>query len=445
MRPVLRWLTALQHALFLTLSVLGGARAVVLGAPAGLVTVASLALLGWYALGVAWARGTVGHTEGSRRPPAHDDASTPHGSGSAPPPGAGDRMSNPEMARLRVWWLLGLTACWLVLVASSAQTVWLAFSLWLLAGHFLAWGWAISYALIVLGVVVGAPWLASGSLSLAEVLGPSIGAIFALAASKGQVQLVNVALERQRLLDSLWAAQQETEALHTQLVATQRASGVLAERARLSRDIHDTLAQGFSSILLLARSGRMLSPEAQLRDLLARIEDTAADNLAQSRRIVAALAPRDLDEAGLPAALRRLLVAFTDETGVAHRLRVLGDVVGLPIAVEVALVRTTQGALANVRTHAQAGLVVVSLLGEQDEVRLDIVDDGCGFDPARLPARPPTGSSAGYGLSSTRARLRELGGGLDVESAPGEGTALSAHVPLRSAALAGPGVLGGTG
>ena len=95
--------------------------------------------------------------------------------------------------------------------------------------------------------------------------------------------------------------------------------------------------------------------------------------------------------------------------------------------------RTTQGALANVRRHARASRVVVSLSEIGDSVRLDIVDDGIGFDPAAVSARPTAPESGGYGLRSTRARLRQLGGGLDIESGQGEGTALTAHVPLRGA------------
>ncbi|HEY9424759.1 MAG TPA: ATP-binding protein, partial [Microterricola sp.] len=100
----------------------------------------------------------------------------------------------------------------------------------------------------------------------------------------------------------------------------------------------------------------------------------------------------------------------------------------LATTVEVALLRTAQSALANVRQHAGASRVVVNLADAGDSVRLDIVDNGSGFDAGAWDTGP--GSAGGYGLHSMRARLRELGGGLDVESAAGEGVALSAHVPL---------------
>lgn len=404
MRSVLRSLTVLQHLLVLVLC------AVCLGRAFGAATsgpplVAAMTLfLAWYVAGIVLAHRTdVGLSE------AVTAEST---SGAA------------------VAWLLGLTAWWLLLVALSPENVWIAFSLWLLGGHLLRWREAIPYALFALFVVVAAPWRATGTMSFPQVIGPSVGALFALVISQAQATLVRVAYDRQRLVTSLVAAQGEADILHAELAEAQREAGVLSERARLSRDIHDTLAQGFSSIVILARSGHVATGVEDLRRLLVDIEVTASDNLVEARRVVGALAPRDLD-AGLPAALRRLLQRFEHETAVATDLRLDGEFDGLPTAVEVALVRTAQGALANVRRHAAARQVVVTLADAEDSVRLDVVDDGVGFVPGSSPDLPRSTSEGGYGLPSTRARLRELGGGLDIESAPGEGTALSAYLPLR--------------
>lgn len=407
MESALRSLTAFQHVLLVALTGVGVVRALTLGASAPALVASALAFLAWYAVGVARSRSRATHTTGRTN-------------------GTGARGIRAGV----VWWLLGLTAIWLGLVVLSPELVWIAFSLWLLAGHFLPWKWAVPYAVLVLVIVVGAPWRSTGTLLTAQVLGPMIGAVFALVVSRGQVALVRFALERERLVSSLVAAQAEAEALHAELAATQRDSGALGERARLSRDIHDTLAQGFSSIVLLARSADVAPDEPALRDLLRRIASTAASNLDEARRVVGALAPRDLEGTSLPASLRRLLDSFREQTGMAAELRVNGDLDGLPTAVEVALVRTAQGALANVRRHAHASRVVVSLTEAGDSVRLDVVDDGVGF--ALDAVEPSSGSpeSGGYGLRSTRARLRELGGGLDVESTPGGGTALAAYVPL---------------
>ncbi len=403
-RSVLRSLTALQHVLVAVLCAVCLGRALGAGTRAGSLIAAMALFLGWYAAGIVLAR--------------RGDVGLGHAS-------SGQVTSRPALA-----WLAGLTACWLGMVAITPENVWIAFSLWLLAGHLLAWRWAIPYALLVLLVVVAAPWRAAGTVAFSQVIGPSLGAVFALVVSRAQVTLVGVALERQRLVTSLVAAQAEAEVLHAELAEAQREAGVVSERARLSRDIHDTLAQGFSSIVILARSGPLGAGEDDLRALLARIEDSASDHLIEARRVVGALAPRDLD-AGLPATLRRLLDRFTQDSGVVADLRLDGDFDGLPTAVEVALVRTAQGALANVRRHARARQVVVSLTDDEESVRLDVVDDGVGFEPSALAERLRAASEGGYGLRSTRARLRELGGGLEVESAPGEGTALSAYLPLH--------------
>lgn len=401
MERALRTLTLLQHGLFLALTAVCLVRSLTAGAPPLPTVALTIALLAWYAAGA----------RASRRHPAEDIT------------GAGP-------GRRGMLWFLGLTTIWLALVAVTPENVWLAFSLWLLAGHFLPARLGLMYAAATLAVVVLAPWWVTGTLTVAGVVGPVIGAAFAFAVSRGQVALAREGIERAALVRSLVAAQAETNALHTELAAAQRESGVLAERTRLSRDIHDTLAQGFSSVVLLARAGEQAPDADTVRALLRQIERTASANLDEARRVVGALAPRDLDGSGLGAALRRILDAFGEESGIHTELRVDGDLAALPTGVEVALLRTAQGALANVRRHAHATRVVLSLSELDDSVRLDIVDDGVGFEPTQQARQAAPTSAGGYGLPSTSARLRELGGDLDVESAPGEGTALSAHLPL---------------
>ena len=404
MHRVMRTLTVVQHVLFGVLAAVCVSRSWSTGAPRVPLLVAAAVLLAWYAVGLRW---------GARAP----DPSV----GSA---GVGQGRTHGR------WWLLGLVACWLALVLVSAENVWLAFSLWLLIPHFFPVRWAAALSVLVLAVVIWRPWFATGGLTVAEALGPAIGALFAFALSRGQHQLVRDAVERQRLVDSLVRTQDEMAALHDELASAQREAGVLQERGRLSRDIHDTLAQGFSSIVLLARGRSVLTDDGALTDLLAQIETTASTNLADARGVVSALAPSSLTDNGLGQALERILGTLEQETGVRTELRMEGEAMHLPTSLEVALLRTAQGALANVRAHSGAGRVVVTLLGLDDRVVLEVVDDGRGFDPAALTERPGGYSHGGYGLPSSKARLRELGGDLAVESAPGEGTALSAHLPI---------------
>src|SRR5699024_8185229 len=130
------------------------------------------------------------------------------------------------------------------------------------------------------------------------------------------------------------------------------------------------------------------------------------------------------------AALARVVDRFRAETGIEARLEVDESLPMLVPRAEVALLRTAQSALRNVRRHANASRVVLTLLDAGGTIRLDVTDDGTGFDLAPV-ARAGGGepASSGYGREFMRGRLRALGGGLDVESTPGEGSAISAHLP----------------
>ncbi|MBO9626107.1 MAG: sensor histidine kinase [Microbacterium sp.] len=377
-----------QAAITLVLAVIGSWRAALDGVPLPWVLAIGLVFLGWY--------------------------------------GGGLRLSErTDDRRLATGWLLGLTLIWCGAVAVSPEYVWLAFPLWLLAGFVMRMRWAIPLSILILVVVVAAPPLHTGTTSYANVIGPLVGGVFALGISRGYLELVRDARERRRLIASLVQAHEEMASLQDELARTQRESGASAERTRVSRDIHDTVAQSVSSIGMLARSARESESDAVRTRALEQIAALAAEGLADARRIVDDLMPAELESTALGDALGRMLQRLTDETGIATTLHA-DDLPALGLDAEVALLRTAQSALANVRSHSGAARVVVTLADAGDAVRLDIVDDGRGFDPAGLDA---PGLGGGYGLRATRARLRELGGGLDVESAPGDGTALSAHVP----------------
>jgi signal transduction histidine kinase len=208
-----------------------------------------------------------------------------------------------------------------------------------------------------------------------------------------------------------------------ELAEVSRAAGALAERERLSAEIHDTLAQGFTSVLMLVQAAEAdvdCDPEAARRHLKL-AQETARENLAEARSLVAALAPPVLD-AGLPAALGRLVHQFGRELEILSTVDVRGPVRALPANCEVVLLRAAQEALANVRKHAVARTVTVTLTFGEESTGLSVRDDGRGFDP---DAAPPTG----YGLPGMRNRLRQVGGRITVHSGPGQGTTVTAEVP----------------
>jgi signal transduction histidine kinase len=219
----------------------------------------------------------------------------------------------------------------------------------------------------------------------------------------------------------------ELAATRAELAAVSRDAGVLAERERLAWEIHDTLAQGFTSVLLLLEAVETAfgSDPAAAQRHLDRARDTARENLAEARALVAMLTPPDLTRTSLPEALRRLVERAGADPGPRAVLSVTGHPRGLPPEHEVALLRAAQEALTNVRRHAGAGRVEVSLAYRPGGVSLRVRDDGRGFDPAVLP-------DDGYGLVGMRARAARIGGAVSVVAAPGAGVAIRFDVPAAN-------------
>lgn len=215
----------------------------------------------------------------------------------------------------------------------------------------------------------------------------------------------------------------ELEDARLRLVEAHQRQGAADERERLAREIHDTLAQGFASIVVLAeaaRSGLEDDPGRAARQLLA-IENTARENLAEARVLVGA-APRGGVAAGSVAdTLRRTLDRFTEDTGIGVTSE-LPDVT-CDQQTRIALLRCTQESLANVRKHAGASAVEVVLTAQAYGVELEITDDGRGFVAE---------DSHGFGLHGMRERLAELGGDLTVTSSVGDGTRVLAMVPTTT-------------
>jgi signal transduction histidine kinase len=240
------------------------------------------------------------------------------------------------------------------------------------------------------------------------------------AARKRTIDELNEANER------LAAAMAENAQLQAQLVASARDAGVRDERERLAREIHDTLAQGLAGIVAQLQAARTASTTGRERHL-----DTAAElarsTLVEARRSVQALRPEPLEGARLPDALADVAARWTEVSGVPAAVTTTGTPRQLHPEVEIALLRTGQEALANVGKHAAASRVGVTLSYMEDVVTLDVRDDGIGFDLAGLPEEVADGS--GFGLTGMRQRVGRVAGRLEIESAPGEGTAVCATVP----------------
>jgi signal transduction histidine kinase len=215
----------------------------------------------------------------------------------------------------------------------------------------------------------------------------------------------------------------QLEATRTELARAQREAGMLAERQRLAVEIHDTIAQGFGSIVMLVQAAEAAiehDPVAARRHL-ALAGTTARENLAEARAMVAGLAPAGLDGGGIDDALRRLAAQTAAELGIAAELEVTGGSRELDTGSQVVLLRVCQEALTNVRKHAGASRAQISLAYADGLVALAVCDDGAGFDPALV--------SGGFGLRGMRGRVTQAGGRLQVRSEPGTGTTVSVEVP----------------
>lgn len=240
---------------------------------------------------------------------------------------------------------------------------------------------------------------------------------------------------------ALYHAQQRLlgELRHTraELAQGQREAGRLAERARIARDLHDTLAQELAgSRMLLQAADRDFDRRPDLaRTQVRAVVDALGTNLAETRTIISDLTPPALEHDDLSTALRTLCAR---DTATPSRVvfRTEGEPGELPRDRAAALLRVAQGLLANACEHARARHVWVTLYSRDDStVTVEVRDDGVGFDTTATTAKP---CDRGLGLSAGRERLDALGGSLTVRSTPGRGTLARASLPVGTLTLAGP-------
>lgn len=316
--------------------------------------------------------------------------------------------------RHSVTWVVALVAVWAVLVVAAPSFAWCSFALFFLcrsALHSVA-----SYILagtITLATAVGLFRLGNGT-DVAMLLGPlAVGVMLTLIYDRIQ----HDAEEQRRLHAQVSLAQ-------GQLAASERRAGAIAERERVSREIHDTVTQGLASSLLLLEAANREWPREAARDSLVHATTLLRGNLAETRSLVHDLASPGLETTPLPDALLLAARQYVPEA----TLVVTGGTAPVSPEVRHALLRVVQSAASNIALHASASVAALTLGYLPDAVTLDIYDDGAGFDPA---AAAPPSTAGGYGLRAMRQRVEQLGGIFSVQSAPGEGTIVAAQLPVE--------------
>jgi signal transduction histidine kinase len=208
-----------------------------------------------------------------------------------------------------------------------------------------------------------------------------------------------------------------------------RFAAVLAERNRVAREVHDTLLQGFTGVVLhLVALARRAEPSPQ-REELEQIIDQGETCLAEARNAVWNLRVRALDRRHLSTELEGMARQVTAGTAIEVKVKVNGDLEALPLDIEENLVRIGREALANTVKHAQARHVVLEVEAAEGRLVLRVQDDGRGFDPGGC-ASPGDGH---FGLLGMRERVDLLGGELTVASRPGQGTRVVVALPLPAA------------
>ncbi|MFJ1750899.1 sensor histidine kinase [Streptomyces sp. NPDC088116] len=334
----------------------------------------------------------------------------------APAPRPGARPTARHLA-----WLGTVSAVWIVLLALAPSATWCAMPLLFAGLHTLPARIAVPVVGVLTTLVVASQLRVSdGGINPNMVIAPPAVAAVATAVL---VHLQRQAARQRVLIDDLVRTRRD-------LASTERRAGILAERQRLSSEIHDTLAQGLSSQRMLLQAAERVwgtDPDAA-RGHVREAAGSTSRSLAEARRFVHDLSPADLAERTLAEALSTLADRESG-AGLTVVFRLDGTPGPLPERVEAALLRIAQGALANVREHAAATRAALTLTCLDDQVSLDIADNGRGFDPAGPPASGAD-RARGHGLPAMRIRARQSGGTLTVESTPGEGTVVSVAVPV---------------
>lgn len=310
------------------------------------------------------------------------------------------------------------TAAWSFLVISDDRWTMLSFALYGLA--FIVDSTRLKVGLILAGII-SAIW------TVASIGGPTWTLLIPLLVFAAASIMAATIQRIGRLTADQAALIRQLQSTREDLAVSERSRGVLEERTRLAGEIHDTLAQGFTSIVLLARAGKRST--VNTADTLESIEATAQENLDTARRLVESSRPDELEDASLPDALRRDLLASLPPR-VTGELEVIGSPLALPGAVETVLLRAAQEGVRNACIHARPNRVDVKLSYLGDAVTLGVRDDGIGFMDGHVSNRGTL--TGGQGLATLARRVESLSGNMKIEPGDERGSVLTVQLPVRS-------------
>ena len=314
-------------------------------------------------------------------------------------------------------------ALWTALIAMEPAYEFVAFSVFIQVTGYLSWRGAVPALFGVVAILELHPITRGEAVGNDALIGGLITLTIAAMVILPMRAIHAESNRRQRLIEELRQTRYD-------LALAERHAGVLEERERLAGDIHDTVAQGLASIVMLLEAAQA-SLESSGPGTLSHIEQAlqaARDNLREVRRLVWALRPESLEKGTLTEAMRRLAATANGDGVIDVKVVVDGKVRRLPTEIEVTVLRAAQELLSNVRRHAAATRATVALTYEDDAVVLKASDDGQGMDAESLGRSP--GRDGGLGLVMMRERVEALAGSLHIDSHSGAGTAVSIRLPL---------------
>lgn len=313
-------------------------------------------------------------------------------------------------------------ALWVLLMAAEPSYSLIGIGILAQVYSSLPWRMSLPGGVVVVGIMSAPGFFDGNGFQRGEIAGSLFALVLMVLGILSFRAMAVESARRRRLIEELHATREE-------LAKAERRAGMLDERQRLAAELHDTLTQGFTSVVMLLEAARTSlssnQPKAS-RDIESAL-GSARESLGEVRSLVWALRPEALERQTLAEALERVTSRLEEQ--VDTRMVVTGAERRLPAEVELTLLRAGQEALTNVRRHARAGRVTVTLSYMEHAVTLDIQDDGSGID-----VQEPCGDShqpGGLGLVAMRERVETLGGAFAVESAPNAGTCVALRLPAE--------------